>query len=70
EPTGNLDSKNGEEILALLSKGVRETGMTTILVTHSSIAASHADTVVHLRDGQVERVEENRTAERQAEADQ
>jgi putative ABC transport system ATP-binding protein len=70
EPTGNLDSKIGEEILTLLSKGVRETGMTAILVTHSPVAARHADTVVRLRDGQVERVEGSQTEASQAEASQ
>jgi putative ABC transport system ATP-binding protein len=60
EPTGNLDSKIGEEILTLLARGVSERGMTVVLVTHDLSAARRADTVVHLRDGQVETIEGER----------
>jgi putative ABC transport system ATP-binding protein len=53
EPTGNLDSKTSEEILALFDKLHKE-GQTIILVTHEHDIAAHAHRQVHLRDGQVE----------------
>ena len=59
EPTGNLDTQTGAEILALLCWLNRERGMTVLLVTHDPAAAAVADRVVHLRDGRVERVEES-----------
>ncbi len=51
EPTGNLDSKNGEEILKLLRHACDELGQTIIMVTHDPKAASYADRVVFLKDG-------------------
>ena len=51
EPTGNLDSATGAEILDLLGDRVRETGAALLMVTHDSGAASRADRVVSLRDG-------------------
>ena len=51
EPTGNLDSKSGEEIIALIKRENRETHMTVVLVTHNSELAKSADRVYHLRDG-------------------
>lgn len=53
EPTGNLDSKSGEEILSLLRRSCDELGQTIIMVTHDPKAASYADRVVFLKDGQV-----------------
>jgi len=53
EPTGNLDSVNGEEVLRLLLEMRRERGTTLILVTHSDDIARLADRVVTLRDGRV-----------------
>ncbi len=53
EPTGNLDSRSGAEVLALLRSSVRETGQTVVMVTHDPIAASYADRVVLLADGSV-----------------
>jgi len=51
EPTGNLDRKNGEAVLALLDEIRRERGVTLLLATHSSAAAVRADRVVEIRDG-------------------
>ena len=51
EPTGNLDSATGAEILDLLGARVRETGAALLMVTHDAGAASRADRVVSLRDG-------------------
>lgn len=60
EPTGNLDSKNGERIIELLLKLHREQGNTLILVTHDMALASRADRIITLRDGKI--VEEIRTS--------
>ena len=51
EPTGNLDSKTGEEIIALIKKINRENKMTVVLVTHNAELAKSADRTYHLRDG-------------------
>ncbi|MPQ96778.1 ATP-binding cassette domain-containing protein [Modestobacter sp. I12A-02628] len=53
EPTGNLDSRAGTEVLGLLRSAVRETGQTVVMVTHDPIAAAHADRVVLLADGRL-----------------
>jgi len=53
EPTGNLDSRTGTEILEFMSHAVRELGQTIVMVTHDPVAASHADRVVFLVDGKV-----------------
>ena len=54
EPTGNLDSKTGEEIMELLLKLNKERGVTLIMVTHDPDVASRTGRVIHIRDGQVE----------------
>lgn len=53
EPTGNLDSHTGAEVLGLLRSSVRETGQTVVMVTHDPVAASYADRVVLLADGRL-----------------
>ena len=53
EPTGNLDSQSSEEVLGLLRQAVDEFGQTVIMVTHEPHAASVADRIVVLRDGEV-----------------
>jgi putative ABC transport system ATP-binding protein len=53
EPTGNIDSSTGAEIMALLRHLNQEQGVTLLLVTHDAEAAAFADQVVHLRDGQI-----------------
>jgi len=55
EPTGNLDSKTGGEILELLRQAVQETGQTTVMVTHDPRSASIADRILFLADGNVVR---------------
>ncbi len=57
EPTGNLDSRTGAEILRLLQGVVEQEGRTMVLVTHDSGVASHADRIVHLLDGTIQRIE-------------
>ncbi len=59
EPTGNLDSRTGGEIMQLLQGLVRDEGLTLLLVTHDSGIAGYADRIVHLRDGMVERTEQS-----------
>jgi putative ABC transport system ATP-binding protein len=53
EPTGNLDSKTGEEILVLLRDSVETYGQTTLMVTHEARAAAMADRVLFLADGAI-----------------
>ncbi|MCP2327095.1 putative ABC transport system ATP-binding protein [Hamadaea flava] len=53
EPTGNLDSKTGHEVLDFLRRSVRELGQTIVMVTHDPNAASYADRVVLLADGRI-----------------
>ncbi|MCH6159067.1 ABC transporter ATP-binding protein [Streptomyces marispadix] len=53
EPTGNLDSRSGEEVLRLLGDAVRQTSRTVVMVTHDPVAAAHADEVVFLADGRL-----------------
>jgi putative ABC transport system ATP-binding protein len=53
EPTGNLDSRSGAEVLGFLQRSVREYGQTIVMVTHDPVAASYADRVVFLADGQI-----------------
>ena len=53
EPTGNLDSRTGAEILSFMQYAVRELGQTIVMVTHDPVAASYADRVVFLADGRI-----------------
>jgi len=53
EPTGNLDSRNGEQVLERLEEVRRERGVTLLLATHSDAAARRADRVVEMRDGRL-----------------
>ena len=53
EPTGNLDSRTGAEILDFMRRAVRELGQTIVMVTHDPTAASYADRVIFLADGKI-----------------
>ncbi|MGI5242138.1 ABC transporter ATP-binding protein [Dactylosporangium sp. CA-139066] len=53
EPTGNLDSRSGAELLDLLRRSVHELGQTVVMVTHDPVAAGHADRALLLADGRV-----------------
>tara|TARA_B100001996_G_scaffold331807_1_gene280640 strand:- start:253 stop:990 length:738 start_codon:yes stop_codon:yes gene_type:complete len=53
EPTGNLDSKTGGEILDFMQNAVRDLDQTIVMVTHDPSAAAHADRVVFLADGRI-----------------
>jgi putative ABC transport system ATP-binding protein len=64
EPTGNLDSRSGAEVLTFLRHAVDDLGQTVVMVTHDPSAAAHADSVVFLADGRVVDRMEAPTAER------
>jgi putative ABC transport system ATP-binding protein len=53
EPTGNLDSRSGAEVLGFLRNSVRELGQTVVVVTHDPVAAAYADRVIFLADGRI-----------------
>lgn len=61
EPTGNLDSENGRQVMKLLAEINRDLGVTIILATHSDEAAQFTHRIIRMRDGLIERVTENRT---------
>ena len=56
EPTGNLDSKTGNEIIQLLSKINKERNTTIVMVTHNLELANKTDRIIWLRDGQIEKI--------------
>ena len=59
EPSGNLDSRSGAELLAFMGRAVRELGQTIVMVTHDPVAAAYADVAVFLADGRiVDRIED------------
>jgi len=64
EPTGNLDSRTGAEILGFMQRAVTELGQTIVMVTHDPIAASYASRVVFLADGRIVDEMRDPTAER------
>ncbi len=53
EPTGNLDSKTGQEVIDLFRQLNQESGITLIIVTHDPVVASHSDRVISLHDGEI-----------------
>jgi putative ABC transport system ATP-binding protein len=57
EPTGNLDSRAGDEVMAIFQELNREQGITIILVTHDQDIAQQAGRIIHMRDGRIERDE-------------
>jgi len=59
EPTGNLDSRNSEIVLHMLRQSNRELGQTVLMITHNPEAASYADRMIHMRDGQIVRPEDD-----------
>ncbi|MCX4847559.1 ABC transporter ATP-binding protein [Streptomyces sp. NBC_00893] len=64
EPTGNLDSRSGAEVLGFLRNSVRELEQTVVIVTHDPAAASYADRVIFLADGRIVDQMINPTADR------
>jgi putative ABC transport system ATP-binding protein len=63
EPTGNLDSRSGAEVLSLLRSSVDDHGQTTVMVTHDPVAAAYTDRVIFLADGRI--VDELRKPDRE-----
>jgi putative ABC transport system ATP-binding protein len=59
EPTGNLDSKTGDEIMTLFQKLHRERRQTVVYVTHDLFIARHTERIIHLMDGKIVRDEKN-----------
>jgi putative ABC transport system ATP-binding protein len=59
EPTGNLDTKTGNDIMAVLKKLNKENNITIVLVTHDPEVSEEAKKIIFLRDGEVERIEIN-----------
>lgn len=57
EPTGELDSKTGHEILGIFRRIVHERQMTMLMATHDSLSDQYVDQVMHLQDGQINRIE-------------
>lgn len=58
EPTGNLDAKNGENVLNLIAYLRSQTGKTFIIATHDPVVASHADRAIRIVDGRIAEIEE------------
>jgi putative ABC transport system ATP-binding protein len=58
EPTGNLDSHSGREILNLL-RSLHQRGVTIVMVTHDSMTAEYAQRVIHLADGKIDKIKHN-----------
>jgi putative ABC transport system ATP-binding protein len=59
EPTGNLDSKNSEVVLGMLRLSNQELGQTVMMITHNPEAASYGDRIIHMRDGQIVKPEDD-----------
>ncbi|MFL6444640.1 MAG: ABC transporter ATP-binding protein [Candidatus Sulfotelmatobacter sp.] len=59
EPTGNLDSRNSDIVLQMLRRSNQELGQTVLMITHNPEAASFGDRIIHMRDGQIVRPEED-----------
>ena len=57
EPTGNLDTKNSDAVLAMLRTSSRELNQTVLMITHNPEAAAIADRILHMRDGQITHIE-------------
>jgi len=58
EPTGNLDTQNSAAVLEMLQRSNRELGQTVLMITHNPEAAQIADRILHMRDGQILKIEE------------
>ncbi len=61
EPTGNLDSKAGAEVMNIVRELWREKGLTVIVVTHERSIAEHAKRIIHVKDGLISEIEKTKT---------
>jgi putative ABC transport system ATP-binding protein len=59
EPTGNLDSKNSDAVLGMLRRSNQELGQTVLMITHNPEAAKFGDRIIHMRDGEIVKPEED-----------
>jgi putative ABC transport system ATP-binding protein len=59
EPTGNLDSQNSEIVLSMLRQSNQELGQTIMMITHNPEAATYGHRIIHMRDGQIVRPEQD-----------
>ncbi len=59
EPTGNLDSKNSDVVLSMLRRSNQELGQTVLMITHNPEAAKFGDRIIHMRDGEIVKPEED-----------
>jgi len=59
EPTGNLDSKNSDVVLQMLKQTNKDLGQTVLMITHNPEAARYGDQIIHMRDGQIVKPEED-----------
>jgi putative ABC transport system ATP-binding protein len=59
EPTGNLDSKNSDVVLKMLRQSNQELGQTVLMITHNPEAARYGDRIIHMRDGEIVRPEDD-----------
>jgi putative ABC transport system ATP-binding protein len=59
EPTGNLDTKNSDAVLGMLRKSNQELGQTVLMITHNPEAAKYGDRIIHMRDGEIVRPEDD-----------
>ena len=59
EPTGNLDSKNSDVVLGMLRRSNQEFGQTVLMITHNPEAAKFGDRIIHMRDGEIVRPEDD-----------
>ena len=57
EPTGNLDSKAGDEVMAIFDRLHRKEGKTIIVVTHDPDVAALSEKIIHMKDGEIEEIE-------------
>lgn len=65
EPTGNLDSKNSDIVLSMLRRSNQELGQTVLMITHNPEAAKYGDRIIHMRDGQIVKPEDDPQGARQ-----
>ena len=61
EPTGNLDSRTTEEVIHLMLDMAHQYNQTLVLVTHDHLVAAYADRIIHILDGNIERIEKTRS---------
>lgn len=69
EPTGALDSKTGKKVLEVLQSTCKKYNMTVVIITHNSFIAEIADRVIHMKNGQIDRININKNPKKISEID-